>query len=232
MFKSRKTTSKAARKKSGKVFSGLACGKSSARTAPKMSVMNAPKTNPQYGKSRFGVKAVLTKAQQIKKTSNPEIQVKRTVYSRGLRSAVLTSAAARQRLIEIGGENTINIIRDFDKDMSDEELARSTNIKASDVRVVLNRLHSYGLFSYTRVRDRDSGWYSYIWRMSEGKLKEFSDGKEREVGERSFDLDGDKYRCMRCSPGEYVEFESAMDAQFRCCKCGSELEFLERKRSR
>jgi transcription initiation factor TFIIE subunit alpha len=231
MFRSGKTTSKATKKKSGKVFSGLARGKSNKRTPQKTSVEKAPQTRLQY-KKRFGAKTVLTKAQQIKKTSNPEIQVKRTVYSRGLRSAVLTSAAARQRLIEIGGENTINIIRDFDKDMSDEELARSTNIKASDVRVVLNRLHSHGLFSYTRVRDRDSGWYSYIWKMSEDKLREFSGESGEDIGECVVDLGGDKYRCARCSPNECVEFESAMDAQFRCGKCGSELEFLERRKSR
>lgn len=107
------------------------------------------------------------------KKSRPDIRVKKSSYSKAARQAVLTSATARQQLIELGGENTIDIIREFDSDMSDEELARKTGIKASDVRVVLNRLHSCGLFSYTRVRDRDSGWYSYIWKMSEGKLRDF-----------------------------------------------------------
>jgi hypothetical protein len=107
------------------------------------------------------------------KKSRPDIQVKKSSYSKAARQVVLASAAARQQLIEMGGENTIDIIREFDRDMSDEELARKTGIKASDVRVVLNRLHSCGLFSYTRVRDRDSGWYSYIWKMSEGKLRDF-----------------------------------------------------------
>ena len=108
------------------------------------------------------------------KTSKPDIFVKKSTYSKSARLSVLSRAEARQRLIEMGGENTIDIIREFDKDMSDEELARKTGIKASDVRVVLNRLHNHGLFSYTRVRDRDSGWYSYIWKMSEGRLREFS----------------------------------------------------------
>lgn len=107
------------------------------------------------------------------KKSRPDIQVKKSSYSKAARQAVLASATARQQLIEMGGENTIDIIREFDRDMSDEELARKTGIKASDVRVVLNRLHSCGLFSYTRVRDRDSGWYSYIWKMSEGRLRDF-----------------------------------------------------------
>src|SRR3989338_9199238 len=114
------------------------------------------------------------------KKSRPDIHVKKSSYSKAARQAVLSSAAARQQLIEMGGENTIDIIREFDKDMSDEELARKTGIKASDVRVVLNRLHSCGLFTYTRVRDRDSGWYSYIWKMSEGKLRDFVSVNETE----------------------------------------------------
>jgi len=102
-----------------------------------------------------------------------DVTVKKATYSKAARLSVLASATARQRLIEMGGENTIDIIREFEKDMSDEELAKKTGIKASDVRVVLNRLHNHGLFSYTRVRDRDSGWYSYIWKMSEPRLNDF-----------------------------------------------------------
>lgn len=179
------------------------------------------------GNPKFNNKA----SRPAPKTNNPEIQVKKSTYSKSLRGAVLASPDARQRLIEMGGENTISIIRDFDSDMSDEELARRTNIKASDVRVVLNRLHSQGLFSYTRVRDRDSGWYSYIWKMSENRLKEFSEeAKEVEVGEQTVDSGGDRYRCLRCSPDDAVGFDQAMDAQFKCGKCGNELEFLERKK--
>ncbi len=111
-----------------------------------------------------------------RKKPNPDIHVKKATYSKTARLAVLASAGARQRLIEMGGENTIDVIREFDQDMSDEELARKTGIKASDVRVVLNRLHGCGLFSYTRVRDRDSGWYSYIWKMSESRLRDFVGG--------------------------------------------------------
>lgn len=127
-----------------------------------------------------------------KKKSNPDIVVRRSAYSKAARASVLASAVSRQQLIDMGGENTIAIIREFDKDMSDEELARKTGIKASDVRVVLNRLHSFGLFSYIRVRDKDSGWYSYIWKMSEGKLREVVGSTPQEppaVGEETVGVD-------------------------------------------
>jgi TFIIE alpha subunit len=126
----------------------------------------------------------------------PDIRGKKSSYSKSARQAVLASAEARTQLIEMGGENTIDIIREFDRDMSDEELARKTGIKASDVRVVLNRLHSIGLFSYTRVRDRDSGWYSYIWRMSEGRLREFAGEAAQpgtDSGQKEETIEGEDY---------------------------------------
>lgn len=164
--------------------------------------------------------------------NNPDIKVKKTTYSKAARHAVLVNADARQRLIEMGGENTISIIREFDQDMSDEELARKTSIKASDVRVVLNRLHSEGLFTYTRVRDRDSGWYTYIWKLCDGKLKEFVDefAPHEAGGETTVDMEGDAYFCPNCAPEKLVAFEDASETQFKCVCCGSDMSFFERKR--
>ena len=133
-------------------------------------------------KHRFFKKSAHSARRTNKLTARPDIRVKKESYSKVVRNSVLSNAAARQVLIDMGGENTIDVIREFDRDMSDEELAKKTGIKASDVRVVLNRLHSQGLFSYTRVRDRDSGWYSYIWKMSEGKLQEFGEKDENAGG--------------------------------------------------
>ena len=137
-----------------------------------------------------------TPAKGTPRVLKPDINVRRSAYSKLARLAVLASAEARQKLIEVGGENTIDIIREFDRDMSDEELARKTGVKTSEVRVVLNRLHSCGLFTYPRVRDRDSGWYSYIWKMSEGRLKDFADGARPDavnVDEGQGEAESDRY---------------------------------------
>ncbi|MCX6773081.1 MAG: hypothetical protein NTV88_04930 [Candidatus Micrarchaeota archaeon] len=182
-------------------------------------------------KKRFSSPAFAKR--RVPKTNRPDIRVKKESYSKVVRGSVLSNAPARQLLIEMGGENTIDIIREFDKDMSDEELSKKTGIKASDVRVVLNRLHSHGLFSYTRVRDKDSGWYSYIWKMSEEKLNEFGVkfGQEREP-EAVMAPEGENYVCANCSPAKAVKFEDAADAQFKCGNCGSDLEFFEKNRPR
>lgn len=157
-------------------------GRKSSKAAPKPSLKKSA-AGRRFHSFHKGRKPSFTP-----KTSKPDIKVKKSSYSKAARLSVLASADARQRLIDMGGENTIDIIREFDRDMSDEELARKTGIKASDVRVVLNRLHSQGLFSYTRVRDRDSGWYSYIWKMSEGRLRGFI-GSLRVAGQQEEDAD-------------------------------------------
>lgn len=198
-----------------------------------------------FGKNRgFGKAAALKKitarknptpAQKTMKgritQSNPDITVKKATYSKAARYAVLANAEARQHLIEMGGENTIDIIREFDQDMSDEELARKTAIKASDVRVVLNRLHSQGLFTYTRVRDRDSGWYTYIWKLCDGRLKEYVDEfAPKQEGEVVVSIEGDAYFCRNCAPEKLVAFDEASETQFKCHACGSDMEFFERKK--
>ncbi|VVB99321.1 Transcription factor E [uncultured archaeon] len=194
-------------------------------SSPKKHSSQAQKYAPKF-KQRFTRNGT---PMRKPKTNKPDIQVKKSTYSKTARAAVLADAAARQHLIEMGGENTIDIIREFDRDMSDEELARKTGIKASDVRVVLNRLHSEGLFSYTRVRDRDSGWYSYIWKMSEEKLREFTPA-EAQDGETTEMVDGEAYFCQNCAPEKLVSFEEATDARFKCGSCGSDLSFFERKK--
>ena len=163
--------------------------------------------------------------------SNPDIKVKKATYSKAARYAVLANAQARQKLIEMGGENTISVIREFDRDMSDEELAHKTMIKASDVRVVLNRLHSQGLFTYTRVRDRDSGWYTYIWKLCDGRLKDFAGEFTVQRAEGNIrEIDGDAYFCPTCGPNKLVAFDEASEARFKCSSCGTDMEFFEKKR--
>ncbi len=210
------------------------------RAKPKKATKKTRFGRPKAKTRRFGRKNALKKNLKkrnrkttpkrfVGKKSRPDRIVKKDLYSKGLRAGFLASADVRQRFIEMGGENTINIIREFDKDMSDEDLARKTGIKTSDVRVVLNRLHSHGFFSYTRTRDRDSGWYSYIWKMSKGRLQEFVGGVAKPLDKSIEVSEGDLYHCRLCSPEKMVGFDDAFSNQFKCEKCGSGLVFFERK---
>ena len=217
---------------------GKKASTASRKTSKQQNKTTAIAKNPGVAKTTaqplrlFGRKAPYTKTKRVypaNKTANADIVVKRSTYSKTARAAVLADAAARQRLIEIGGENTINIIREFDVDMSDDELAKKIGIKPSEVRVVLNRLHNRGVFAYTRVRDRDSGWYSYIWKLDEERLKDVG-GAIAEETTQAVGKEG--YRCTCCTKQDVLDFSEAMDARFRCGSCGSCLEFFDSRRNR
>jgi len=197
----------------------------SALFAKKCPLKRLPATFSAAGRNNAAAAKKTNVKKPAHKKPNMDIVVRRSAYSKAARAAVLADAAARQKLIEMGGENTIDVIREFDCDMSDEDLAKKTGIRPSEVRVVLNRLHNRGVFAYTRVRDRDSGWYSYIWRMNEARLRDV--GSRGGCGEAICVHGKEGYRCPYCSGGDVVDFEAAVDLQFRCGCCGNSLELVD-----
>ncbi len=180
------------------------------------------KTNARRAKGKVREKkAVAPKAE-------PQKQKKElaAIYKR--RTEMLTTALGRQQLISLGGENAISVISSFSRDMSDEELAKKAEIKVSEVRAVLNRLHSVGLVEYVREKDASSGWYSYVWRMRGDSAEKFlnyckgigSSGVKEEYGGKEL------YYCKGCGARSLIVFEEALDRGF-ACGCGKKLGYLE-----
>lgn len=147
---------------------------------------------------------------------------------------LLTEQSVRQMMIDLAGENTLHVIGDFEGQMSDEEIAKKTKLRTSDVRVVLNKLHSCGLVSYSRSRDKNSGWYSYVWKMNNDKAKEIVDSLMQSHGYGKTQIqqndeasENENYRCKNCGPEKNLSFEEASEKLFRCDNCGSSLDFVE-----
>jgi transcription initiation factor TFIIE subunit alpha len=138
----------------------------------------------------------------------------------------------RRWLIGTIGEHAIHIIQDFETPMSDEQIAQKTGVRASDVRIVLNKLHSYGLAIYTRSRDKNSGWYSYVWRFTDDHINEVMQQIKKGEGERTVISDGEGgefYQCSACGSDKIFDFGHAVDLQFKCDRCGGDLKFVELK---
>lgn len=145
---------------------------------------------------------------------------------------LLRDPRVRRWLVQAIGENSIHVIQEFDREMPDEEIAKKSNIRPSDVRVVLNRLHSYGLATYSRSRDKNSGWYSYVWRLDKAHAQELAEGMEKidlGAGEQKGEVEIKEY--YYC-PDEGIRvrylFEVAAANNFRCANCGAMLKFLEK----
>lgn len=151
----------------------------------------------------------------------------RKAIQAGILAHSLANARLRQTLIDVAGENALDVIKCFQKNMSDEELARKTKLKVSDVRVVLNRLHNYGLAKYYRNRDKDSGWYSYVWCFEQNALANFAGGNGGGPHKQE-EVQGERYSCSSCGPESVIGFETASVQLFRCQYCGSSLEFVEK----
>jgi transcription initiation factor TFIIE subunit alpha len=155
---------------------------------------------------------------------------KKTKARRSAISVKLADEHVRNLILEIAGEKALAVAAALEEPLSDEDLASSCKIKVSEVRAVLNKLHSYGLTSYERTRDKESGWYSYIWRLSFGDLNKILERKKGVAviggGEESFDF----YTCSSCKKGEgvMIPFEVAFENRFKCLDCGAPLIFVEK----
>lgn len=149
------------------------------------------------------------------------------------RTQLLTNSGVRQMLINLAGENTLHVIGEFDSQLSDEEIAKRTKLRTSDVRVVLNKLHSCGLVSYSRSRDKNSGWYSYVWKMNNERAQEIIQNLMHDSGqeygipvkEDAAAEGAEVYCCGNCPDHKEISFEEASGLLFRCSHCGSSLEY-------
>ncbi len=159
----------------------------------------------------------------------------RSAMNKVWKTQLLVDAGTRKLLIAAAGEHSLHVIGEFTAEMSDEEIAKKTKIRSSDVRVVLNKLHSYGLASYTRSRDKNSGWYSYVWRLNNEhasalveKMREQMAAGEQTHLQPSAAGSVEEYYCRNCGPDTRLPFEDASAGLFKCGQCGSSLEFFDK----
>lgn len=143
---------------------------------------------------------------------------------------ILGRAQARQWLIELGGENTLEVIRSLPAVPSDEELAKKLKVKVSDVRASLNKLHNEGLVAYLRDKNSETGWYSYSWEINEDRIKKWMSDKHA-MSESFRPREGvDLYFCKDCGPESAVKFEIATESLFKCPSCNCALDLLDEEK--
>jgi len=188
-------------------------------------------------KSSVGVKQkTVAKATKrpIEKPEEPKInreeltkklqQIEREEISR--LNSVLQDSYARQLLIDLAGENSLEIVRNFRGNPSDEDIAKKLKIKISDVRATLNKLHSAGLVNYFRDKDNETGWYSYSWNLNRSKIQNWVEESIQDK-HKEFLESGDHYFCVECGLESIKPFESATEVKFKCHSCDKDLEFLD-----
>lgn len=213
-------------------------------TKKKVKLTSKHKPSYKHKTSKIKVKnKKLNKKQDIKIVLKPALKVKevkkddniKKLYEERERlemenlSKILSEPFARQLLIELAGENALEIVRNFYGNQSDEELAKKLKIKISDVRATLNKLHSEGLVNYSRDKDNETGWYSYSWSLNKEKIENWVSITLREKNDLS-KYAIDHYFCPTCRSDSVVSFDIATESQFKCQRCGKDLEFLDEQK--
>ncbi len=140
---------------------------------------------------------------------------------------LLGDAKVRQLLIDAGGEHTLDIVKAFSKELSDDDLAKKLKIKISDVRATLNKLHNIGVVQYNRYKDSETGWFSYFWSLNMEKTRGWVDEQLRMDSAPSDISSSEYYFCPKCGTESVYEFAAASDYSFRCPLCNRALEFVD-----
>jgi len=185
----------------------------------KLSV-NSAKLTVKKSEERKGVKVVSDE----KKISDEHLKELEHLHR------ILSDAYVRQMLIEIGGENALEIVRHFYGSHSDEELAKKLSLRISDVRATLNKLHNKGLVYYAREKDSETGWYSYSWSLNKDRIVRWVSECAGKGSQAGCENGNDYYICPTCGIGSIIGFEAASEKEFRCHRCNKSLEFVEEER--
>ncbi|MFA5107925.1 MAG: hypothetical protein WC492_00105 [Candidatus Micrarchaeia archaeon] len=181
-----------------------------------------------------GVKIKIVKKAKIsKKTVKPSGKKTKEKMNQIWEDLLLKDPRIRKWLVQMIGEHSIHVIKEFSHELSDEDIAKKSDLRASDVRVVLNRLHSHGLANYSRNRDKNSGWYSYMWRLDNAHAQELYEAVQKMSQEREESLlrEGmEYYFCPDEGKNALISFDVASEKGFRCANCGKMLEYFEKKK--
>ncbi|MEM1689380.1 MAG: transcription factor E [Candidatus Hadarchaeales archaeon] len=125
------------------------------------------------------------------------------------------------------GEKGERVIRALTRgEMTDEELAKKTNLQVNQIRSILYILHENRIVSYRREREENSGWYVHYWRLEPERaldyIKEQKAELLRKLEERLAEEESKIY--FTCEK-EYarVSYENAMGTEFKCPTCGGTL---------
>ncbi len=117
-----------------------------------------------------------------------------------------------------------------DGEVTDEELAEDLDLELNDVRRALFILYENDLADYRRLRDEDSGWLTYLWTLEYDSIPEnLREEMHRLLGaleeRHEYERNHEFFLCEVDSIR--FEFGEAMEFDFECPQCGSELEPIE-----
>lgn len=135
----------------------------------------------------------------------------------------------------LGGEDAVNVIVALNKFgvATDDELLNETLIKLNYVRKALNKLYNHSLVQCDRLRDEQTGWFIFRWRIQPDQFEGFIKNQKRKILrilKKRLDYEsGNQFFYCGTLGERKVTFGEAMERIFRCPDCGKKLEQFDNK---
>lgn len=132
------------------------------------------------------------------------------------------------------GEDALKIFKVLlseKKDLTEDEISERTGFTKNITRKNLYLLQEYRLVSYKRIKNRETGWYYYYWKLNNDELplvllelKKDVLNKLKQKADR-LTLESSGYICPSCK--RKYSFSEAFNREFRCEYCNVELVYVE-----
>ncbi|NCN65442.1 MAG: hypothetical protein GW779_05305 [Candidatus Altiarchaeum hamiconexum] len=135
-------------------------------------------------------------------------------------SKIYENKNVNEILLKFFEEGCVDILPELNEYIRDEIISNRKNVKAPTVRKWLNLMHSYGLVEYTKTKDKQSGWFTYRWKIRTEKIAEFAmsdiDKEMNALLQKTEEIKAHNFVCD-CREWTYVE---ALESNFICFQCG------------
>ncbi|MFX0097191.1 MAG: transcription factor E [Candidatus Hodarchaeota archaeon] len=120
------------------------------------------------------------------------------------------------------------------EEVTDEELAEKSGMRLNIVRKILYKLYDNRLASYRRVRDKNTGWFVYFWKLNPERIFTLVKKKKTLVLQRlkerlDYEKENTFYQCDEDNSSRFT-FDEAMEITFRCPKCGGPLKYQKNRK--
>jgi len=136
----------------------------------------------------------------------------------------LTKKIIDSVITEVAGADVIPLVDTLKKkkNISEFDLAKDIDREVNQTRNMLYRLFNANLVTFIRKKDKQKGWYIYYWTfnpkrvqylftyLKRKRLQKLEERVEREESNHFFMC---MNKCIR------LDFEQAMDFEFKCPEC-------------
>lgn len=139
---------------------------------------------------------------------------------------VVDPALIKPFVSEVAGDKGLRIMDAIGEGAIDEEIEKRTSFKMAEIRHVLNVMHNHGIVEYSRVKNLQTGWFTYTWSINGDRaLSNYLMRKKHEYESLRTAMNSQENATFyECKDGCCkLPFDQALDAQFKCTNCDKKL---------